>query len=229
MISEKASVAATAVVHQDVVIEDDVIIHDYVVLYPGTVIKRGAEIYDHCVVGKYPTSPGNTSRKLESTYAGAVIGAESILCPGAIVYANVRIGTHTLLGDNCSIREGCMVGDRCIVSRNVSVNYNTEIGNDTKIMDNTHITGNMKIGEHVFISVQVATTNDNAMGRNGYNEEEIQGPVIEDYATIGAAANLLPKVHIGKNVIVGAGSVVTKDVPEGKVVMGIPARIVRDV
>lgn len=96
-------------------------------------------------------------------------------------------------------------------------------------MDNSHITGNMKIGNHVFISVLVATTNDNAMGRKEYNPEHVYGAVIEDDVTIGAAANILPHIVIGKNAIVGAGSVVTKNVPEGKVVMGVPARVIKDV
>ncbi len=111
----------------------------------------------------------------------------------------------------------------------MSVNYNTTIGNDTKIMDNTHITGNMSIGNHVFISLQVATANDNTMGREEYDEAHVQGAKICDYVTIGAAANILPGVEIGENAIVGASALVTKNVPPNKVVMGIPARIVHDV
>ena len=96
-------------------------------------------------------------------------------------------------------------------------------------MDNSHITGNMVIGSHVFISVLVATTNDNTMGREDYNEDHVKGASIGDYVTVGAAANILPGVKIGRNAIVGASALVTKDVPENKVVMGIPARIIRDV
>lgn len=55
------------------------------------------------------------------------------------------------------------------------------------------------------------------------------GASIGDYVTIGAAANILPGVRIGDNAIVGAGALVTRDVPGGKVVMGIPARVIRDV
>lgn len=228
-ISKSAIIAKTAIIHENVVIEDDVIIHDYVVVYPNTVIKKAAEIFDHCVLGKLPTTPGCTARELKDKYSDLIIGENSILCPGVVLYIGTTIGERCLLGDNCSIREDCIVGDYCIISRNVSVNYETKIGHHTKIMDNSHITGNMTIGNHVFISVLVATTNDNAMGRQGYNEAEVQGAVISDYVTIGAAANILPNVNIGENAIVGAGSVVTKDVPKSKVVMGIPAKIIRDV
>ena len=75
----------------------------------------------------------------------------------------------------------------------------------------------------------VASTNDNTMGRNEDAAEHLSGPVVEDYATIGAGAGLLPGVVVGKNSIVGAGALVTKDVPADKVVMGVPAKVVRDV
>lgn len=228
-ISEKASIASTAIIHDNVIIEDGAIIHDFVVLYPGTVIRKNVEVFDHCVIGKVPKSPGSTSRKLKDSYKEVIVGENSILSPFVVLYSGTEIGQNVLLGDYCSIREDCKVGNFCIVSRNVSVNYETTIGDYTKIMDNTHITGNMEIGSHVFISVLVATTNDNSMGREEYDETRVRGARIEDYVTIGAAANILPGVSIGQNAIVGAGSVVTRDVPAKKVVMGTPARVVRDV
>ncbi len=226
-ISKNAQIAVTAVIHDGAVIEDGVIIHDYVVIYPGVTVKRGTEIFDHCVLGKYPTSPGCTARPLKEQYAPVSIGEGCILCPGCVVYMGTTIGDHTLLGDHCSIREDCIVGEYCIVSRNVSVNYETVIGHHTKIMDGTHITGNMIIGNHVFISVMVISTNDNAMGRDGYSDSHVRGPIIEDYVTVGAGANLLPNVRIGENAIVGAAALITKDVPPSSVVMGVPARVVR--
>lgn len=228
-ISETAEIAKTAIIHDNVEIGDNVIIHDYVVVYPNTKIEAGCEIYDHCVLGKLPTSPGITSRKIKATFPTLIIGENSVLCPGVVLYVGSEIGKNNLLGDFCSIREECKTGDRCIISRNVSVNYNTIIGNNTKIMDNTHITGNMKIGNNVFISVLVATTNDNTMGREEYSEDHVQGATIGDNVTVGAAANILPGVTIGENCIVGASALVTKDVPDNKVVMGVPAKVIRDV
>lgn len=228
-IDKNAEIASTAIIHDNVIIEEGVIIHDYVVIYPNTVIKKGVEIFDHCVLGKPPTSPGITSREIKEEFRPLIIGENSILCPNVIIYSGTQIGKRNLLGDNCTFREDSETGEACIISRNVSVNYNTVIGNHTKIMDNSHITGNMRIGNHVFISVLVATTNDNGMGRDGYSEDNTRGATIEDNVTIGAAANILPNVIIGENSIVGAGALVTKDVPKGKVVMGMPARVVRDV
>lgn len=177
------------------------------------------------MVSKPPTSPGSTARVYDPEYGQTIVGEG----PGVKLYTGTAIGHNTLLGDYFSIRERCTVGDYCIISRNVSVNYETTIGNYTKIMDNSHITGNMKIGSHVFISVLVASTNDNSMGRNEDATEHLSGPVVEGYVTIGAGASLLPGVVVGRNSIVGAGALITKNVPADKVVMGIPAKVVRDI
>ncbi len=223
-------ISKTAVIHSGAYVSDSAIIHDYVVIYPGVVIEDEVEIFDHSVVGKIPKSAGSTKRKVDTEYKKTVIGRGSVLSVGCVIYTGTLIGKNVLLGDMASLREECVVGDNCVLARNVSVNYNTRIGSYTKIMDNTHITGNMIIEDHVFISTLVATTNDNAMGKGGeYDEEREKGPHIKSGATIGAAANILPAVVIGNDAVVGAGSVVTKDVPDRKVVMGIPARIVREV
>ncbi len=227
--SNIGKISSNAKIYEGAVVEEGAIIHDFAVIYPNVVIKNGAEIFEHCVVGRQPKAPGCTSRKLSEEFRETVIGKETILSPGCIVYAGTQIGNNTLLGDNCSIREDCRIGNYCIISRNVSVNYNTIVGNRTKIMDNTHITGNAVIEDNVFISVLVATTNDNTMGREEYDEDHVGGPHIKRNTTIGAAANILPNTIIGENCIVGAGAVVTKDIPDNKVVMGVPAKIIRDV
>ena len=200
---------------------------DASVIYPNSVIKKGAEIFDHCVIGKQPKAPGCTEREIEVIKDKTIIGENTILSPFCCVYSGVEIKNNSLLGDYASIREGCKVGSYTIISRNVSINYNTTIGNHTKIMDNSHITGNAKIGDNVFISVLVSTTNDNAMGRNGYNDE-VNGPVINDNVKIGAGASILPNIVIGENSVIGSGAVVTKNVDANKVVMGVPARVIRD-
>lgn len=228
-IDPTAQISPTAIIHKGVRIGAGVVIHDFVVIYPNTIIGDRVEIYDHCVLGKPPTSPGNVSRRFKSEYPPLEIGAETILCPGVVVYTGTKIGKQCLLGDFCSIREECVVGDMCLLSRNVSINYNTRIGPRTKVMDNTHLTGNMVIEEDVFISVLVSSTNDNAMGRQGYQDGQVQGPLIRRGATIGASAVLLPRVEVGENAIVAAGAVVSRSVPPRKVVMGVPARVVRDV
>lgn len=223
------AISKTAVIHEGAYVAESANVGDFVVLYPGVEIKDNVEIMDHAVIGRLPKSASTSKRGVQKEYGNTVIGEGTVISPGAVIYTDVIIGNGTLIGDNASIREGCRIGDGCIIARNVSVNYKTSIGNATKIMDNTHITGNMVIEDHVFISVLVATTNDNLIGKGEYSDEREKGPYIKRGATIGAAANILPGVSIGENALVGAGALVTKDVPDGKVVMGIPAKIIRDV
>lgn len=228
-ISKSAIIADTVIIHNNVTIEDNVILHDYVVVYDETVIKNGTEVFDHCILGRVPKSPNGTlKREIELELPPLVIGENTIIGGCVTLYKGSVIGDSNLLGDGCSIREGCSTGSKCVIGRNVSVNYNTHIGNNTKIMDNTHITGNMSIGNDVFISILVSTTNDNAIGRQQYSNEREMGPVIKDNVRIGAGANILPNITIEENAVVGAGSVVTHDVPRGKLVMGIPARVIKD-
>lgn len=222
------NIAKTAIIHEGAIIEDDVIIHDYVVIYPNVIIKKGAEIFDHCVIGKQPKAPGCTARAVDEIKEETIIGANTILSPFCSIYAGVEIKNNCLLGDYASIREHCEIGEYTIISRNVSINYNTKIGNHTKIMDNSHITGNAKIGNNVFISVLVATTNDNSMGQKGYNNE-VNGPIIKDNVKVGAGASILPNIIIEENSIIASGAVVTKNVEKNKVVMGVPAKVVKDI
>lgn len=223
------AISKTAIIYDGAVVSEKAHIGEYVVIYPNVVISDGAEIMDHAVIGRLPKTASTSKRKVQKDYKQTVVGENSVISTGVVIYTDVIIGSGTLIGDNASIREGCRIGDGCIVARNVSINYNTKVGDATKIMDNAHITGNMVIEDHVFISVLVATTNDNLIGKGEYSDDRERGPYIKRGATIGAAANLLPAVTIGENALVGAGAVVTRDVPDGKVVMGTPARIVRDV
>ena len=126
------------------------------------------------------------------------IGEDCIISPNTIIYNNVEIGNNNLIGDNTSIREQCIIGNECIIGRNVTLNYNVLVGDSTKILDGSVITGNMIIGSNVFISASVATANDNNMGKKGYKEDMIKGPIIEDNVAIGVGAIILPSIRIGE-------------------------------
>jgi len=224
-----AKIASTVkILGQEVYIGENVIIHDFVTIYPNVVIEDFVEIFEGAVIGKPPANLKTFARKVPQDLKPTKISKGCIISPHAIIYTDVEIGEETFVGDHASIREQCRIGKRCIIGRNVTINYNTRIGDYTKIMDGTHLTGNMVIGSNVFISALVSTTNDNTFGLMGYDDKLIRGPVIEDHVKIGAGAKILPAIRIGFGSIVAAGAVVTKDVPPMKLVMGIPARIVRD-
>lgn len=214
-----------AVIAQDVRLGNDVRIHPHVVIEPGVVIADGVEVFPGAYIGKEPKGAGSLARK-PTFDRRVVIGANSSIGPHAVVYYDVEIGNNTLLGDGASIREKCRIGSYCIVARYVTVNYNTTIGDRTKIMDLSHITGNGSIGNDVFISVLVGTTNDNSMGQMQYDEGRVLGPTVHDGAAIGVGASLLPNVDIGEGTVVGAGAVVSKSIGADKLVLSVPAKVI---
>ena len=99
----------------------------------------------------------------------------------------------------------------------------------TKIQADAYITAYSTLEEHVFIAPCVVTSNDNFMGRTERRHELIEGPTIRRGARIGAGAVLCPAVEIGEEAFVGAGAVVTKDVAARTLVVGNPARPLREV
>lgn len=227
-IGQNVFIDENVIIKKDVKIGNNVIIHPNVIIEAGTVIGNNVEIFPGVYIGRTPKGAGATTR-IPTFNKKIVIGDNCSIGSNAIIYYDVNIGNNTLIGDGASIREQVKIGSFCIISRYVTINYNTIIGDETKIMDLSHITGNCKIGKNVFISVHVSTTNDNNLGKQGYDESIIVGPIIKDNVRIGAKANILPGTTIGENVLVAAGSVVTKDIPNGKMIAGCPARIIGDI
>lgn len=224
-IKESYSELNSIIYHENanVTIGEGCTIHNNVYFYGNVYIGDNVEIFPGCVIGKYPTSAGATSRKVNMDYGTVTVGNNSVLCPNVTIYKDVEIEDNVLVGDNASIREGCKIGEKTIISRNVTINYNTSVGKRTKIMDNSHITGNMVVGDDVFISVGIVTSNDNTIGSFGYNNSVI-GPTLKNGCKIGAGANLLSGVIVGENSIVTANSLVKQNVEDNKVVSGNPAK-----
>jgi len=222
--SDAPSIHPLAVVDDPSALGPGCVIHPFAVVAEGVVLGPGVEVFPGTVIGKVPKGAGALAH--EPTFERrTTIGANCSIGPNAVVYYGVEIGENCLLGDGASIREGCRVGSRVVLSRCVSVNYETIIGDDTKVMDLTHLTGRMTIGDRVFIGPGVMTANDNAVGKEGF-ADHILGATIEDEAAIGLGVGILPALTIGRGATVGAKALVTKDVPAGATVMGIPARVV---
>ena len=199
-----------------------------VVIYPGTVIGAGAKILDNAVVGKQPSlSPRSTAKR--EPLAPTVIGPGTVVSTGAIVFAGTQIGARVIIGDQACVRERVVVGDDVVIGRGTLVENDTTIGAMTKIQADAYITAYSTLEEHVFIAPCVVTTNDNYMGRTEKRHALIKGPTIRRGARIGGGAILCPGIEIGEEAFVGAGAVVTKDVPPRVVVVGSPARVLRDV
>jgi UDP-2-acetamido-3-amino-2,3-dideoxy-glucuronate N-acetyltransferase len=198
------------------------------IVYPGTVIGEGCRILDYAVVGKQPTlGPRSTANRDE--LPPLELGAGTIVSTGAIIFAGTTIGERAIIGDQACVRERCNVGDDVVVGRGALVENDTTVGSLTKIQADAYVTAYSTIEDRVFIAPRVITTNDNFMGRTEKRHALRKGPTIRRGARVGAGAVLCPAVEIGEEAFVGAGAVVVADVPARVVVVGNPARVLRDV
>jgi len=198
------------------------------VVYPGTVIGEGCKILDNAVVGKQP-SLGKRSTAKRDPLPPTIIGAGTTISTGAVVFAGSTIGANAIVGDQACVRERVTLGDNVVVGRGSLVENDTTIGARTRIQAMAYVTAYTTIEEDVFIAPCVQTTNDNFMGRTEKRLALMKGPTIRRGARVGGGSVLCPGVEIGEEAFVGAGAVVTKDVAPRTVVVGNPARKLRDV
>jgi len=203
-------------------------IHPTATVYEGTVLGEGVKVLEGAVVGKQPTlSPRSTAKR--EPLGPTTIGDGTIVSTGAIVFAGSQIGARVILGDQSCVRERVEIGDDVVLGRGSYVENDTTIGAMTKIQAEAYITAYSTLEEHVFIAPCVVTTNDNWMGRTEQRFGNMKGPTIRRGARVGGGAILCPGVEIGEEAFVGAGAVVTKDVPARTLVVGNPARALREV
>ncbi len=205
-----SDVAATAIVH------------------PGTVLGEGCRIGDFAIVGKQPTLSSRTRLQREPL-PPLELGAGTVVAERATVFAGSRVGERCVIGDGAMVRERCTIGDDVVIGAGALVENDTTIGSLTKIQALAYITAYCTLEESVFIAPCVVTTNDNFMGRTEQRHELMKGATIHRGARIGGGAVLCPGVEIGEEAFVGAGAVVVRDVAPRAVVVGNPARQLREV
>jgi acetyltransferase-like isoleucine patch superfamily enzyme len=158
-----------------------------------------------------------------------VIGERCTISTSAIVFAGSSLGERVIVGDLAVVRERVTVGANSVIGRGATVENDTTIGARVRIQAEAYVTAYCELEDDVFIAPCVVTTNDNFMGRTERRKELMKGAVIRRGARVGGAAILLPGVEIGADAFVGAGAIVLRDVPARAVVVGQPARVLRDV
>jgi len=212
------------VIEEDVAIGDDVTIGNFVVIKRGTRIGSGVQIGDLTVLGRVPFANKKMALKPPAELEPLIIGSSVKIGCSVVIYRGVTLGDDVLVGDMASIRERVSVGESSIIGRSVVVEPKTAIGSRVTVQTSTYITSDMIIEDQVFIGPCCSTSNDKYMGAGNYHH---QGPMIKFGARIGNNATLLPGITIGEHAVVGAGAVVTKDVPPGMTYVGNPARPIK--
>jgi UDP-2-acetamido-3-amino-2,3-dideoxy-glucuronate N-acetyltransferase len=198
----------------------------FVVVHEGTVIGDGCTIEDHAVLGKLPrlaprSRAGGALGALELA-AGVSIGA------GAVVFAGASIGAEAIVGDQAFVRERSSVGEQSVIGRGSVLDNDVHVGARVRVQTNVYLTAFTLVEDDVFVGPGMTSTNDDAMGRHP-PEAALRGAILRRACRVGGGTVLTPGVEIGEEAFVAAGAVVTNDVPARTVVMGVPARVVRDV
>ncbi|WP_436536310.1 DapH/DapD/GlmU-related protein [Actinoplanes sp. HUAS TT8] len=206
-----------------IVIGGYVTVGAYAVLHGGLTIGEQAYIGHHTILGE--PEYGYAVRGL---YAGAgadtVLGDRVIVRAGAIVYAGVTIGNDTTIGHHTLLRTDVTVGTASQLAANLTIERGARIGSHVRCSPGSHLTADTVVGDHVFLGAGVRTINDKQLiWRDPEREMPLNPPVFGEGCKVGTGAVVLAGVAVGRNVLVGAGSVVTRDVTDDTIVYGVPA------
>lgn len=215
-ISAKATIKEGVIIGDNVIIEDDVYIDYGTIIRDNVHIKKGTFVGARCILGEYLVDffedYKNKSHQL-------VIGENSVVRSETIIYGDTTIGDHFQTGHRVTIREGSHIGNHVRVGTLSDIQGYCEIGDYVNMHSNVHIGQKSVIKNYVWIFPYVILTNDPTPPSN-----VMKGVTVNEFAVIATSTTVLPGVVIGKDVLIGAGAVVTKDAAEGKVYVGNPAK-----
>jgi len=228
-IGEKAEVGKFSVIGEKAKIGKGCLIGNSVTIHPQAEIGDFVRIDDNVVIGKQPMkSVASATTKIEKLPPSR-IGNNSIIGTSVVIYAGATIGEKVLVADLATIRENVSIGDFTIVGRGVAIENFCRVGSGCKLETNVYICAYSEIGDHCFIAPCIATSNDNYMARTKERFKHFKGVTVKKGGRIGVHATILPGKTIGEDSLVAAGSVVTKNTPPKKIVMGLPAKVWKDV
>jgi acetyltransferase-like isoleucine patch superfamily enzyme len=189
-------------------------------IYPHVNIGKDSEIADFSIIGKPPV--GKTDGEL-----GLVIGQGAIIREFCVIYAGSVIGDFLSTGHYAVIREDNIIGNHCSIGTSSELGPGNRLGNNVRIHSGCFLE-RVTLEDGVFVGPNTVFLDDihprcpqfDACGRGAYVEENV---------SIGGNVTILPYVRIGKNSLIGAGTVVTKDVPPDSVVTAIEIRRIKSI
>lgn len=208
------AIHSLAIIEEGAEIADSVSIGAFSIVHSGTQVGEGSIIESHCILG-HPNQ--GTLRE------GLILGENSHVRSHSIIYAGATLGPNLRTGHRVTIREGTVAGTNLHVGTLSDIQGECTIGNFVRMHSNVHIGQGSVIGNFVWIYPYVVLTNDPHPP-----SEVMLGVKVEDYAVIATMSVILPGITVGEASLVGAHSLVNKDVPEKMIVAGNPARVLKE-
>ncbi len=190
-------------------------------IFDNVTLGEGSVLEDFCIVGTPP-------RGMKDGELATTIGDGAVIRSHTVIYAGNVIGKNFQTGNKVNIRESNRIGNDVSVGTLSVIEHHVEIADNVRIHTQVFIPEYSVLEEGCWIGPNVVFTNAKYPLSPGV-KDCLAGPIIRKGAKIGANVTLLPGVVIGENALVGAGSVVVRDVLPGAVVAGNPARIIRQI
>lgn len=188
-------------------------------VFSGVRLGDDVELGDFVVIGQ--PAQGANDGEIET-----IIGAGSVIRSHSVIYAGARLGERCQTGHGALIREDSILGDEVSIGSHAVIEHHVKIGNGVRIHSQAFVPEFSILENNCWVGPNAVLTNA-LYPLSDRVKEELIGPTLREGAIVGANATLLPGVVIGRRALVGAGAVVTANVPDGAVVVGNPARIIK--
>lgn len=226
--SGKVAIGGNVIIQKKVIFGHNVTIGNNVIIYEGSRFGSNIFIMDNCVIGKQPTPPFSEHKVFKIGRMPPVkFGSHTVIGTGSIIYAGSHIGDYFFAADNAIVREGCRIAQHVSIGKKAIIEHHVSIGKATKIQSFALVGEGMSVGKKVFIGPFFNGTCDKFMNR--FEKFVFQPPLIADSARIGAHVVMVAGTKVGKDAVIGAGAVVTRDIPAYSIAVGVPAKVIKKV